>query len=285
MIKIYTATVVSIDDPEKRGRITVACSGIMGDEETEIPFWIEPNLQWGWFVIPDVGETIDIISINDPSQDEVFGESTIDSLELKWTGVRYWTNEETEDQIEARPVAEDFKTNYGKRRGFLTPAGHLFIFDDTEGKEKISLTWHQKGKYQYLSFDEKGNIIIANKNGTMIFMDSENAAFTIIDENSNTISMDNDSIKLIDHRSNIIEMKDGVIQILSQGNVTVAGNVIDIKGGTVNLLDGADESVVRGDSFKTTYDAHTHATGMGPSGPPAVPLPANNLSSNCKVGS
>lgn len=227
MIRIFKATVMSIDDPEQRGRITVACSGLMGDEETEMPFWIDPDLQWGWFVIPDVGETVNIIADNDPSRDEIFGQSTIDSLKLSWDGTRQWTDEETEDQIESRPIPEVFKTNYGKRRGFVTPAGHMLLFDDTEGKEKIEISW--------------------------------------------------DQIKIV--------LNEEKIEISTSGNVEINANTVDVKGGTVNLLDGADEKVIRGDSFKTTFDNHTHPTGMGPSGVPTSPMPSSDLSSNCKVGS
>jgi hypothetical protein len=52
--------------------------------------------------------------------------------------------------------------------------------------------------------------------------------------------------------------------------------------GTV-VVNGGTESAVKGDTFKTTYDAHTHSTAFGPSGPPAVPYPAAGLNSTVKV--
>src|SRR6185436_657282 len=137
----HIATVTAIQDPDKRGRIRVACVGLLGDETTEVPHWIEPALEWGWFVVPDVGEIVDIELVAHDSTDESPGQSSINTPNMRWRG-RHWGGSKTDA---ARPIPEDFTTkNYGKRRGFATPGGHILMFDDTEGGEKISLAWSNK---------------------------------------------------------------------------------------------------------------------------------------------
>lgn len=280
----YDATVTNIEDPERRGRIQVACVGLMGDEDSTLPNWIEPVLQWGWFLVPDVGEMVEIECEISSSEDEIFGQTSLDSPDMRWKGKRHWTSDNVEDQIERREIPEDFKTNYGKRRGFATPNGHIFYFDDTTGQEKVQMTWKQNDKYQFISMDEKGAMIIKNASGTIIYMNPDEKSFSIVDENGNVIGTSPDGIKLVDKFSNIIELKDGVIQILGQSSVTINAGVCDIKAATVNILDGAKESIPLGDSLKAHIDAITVPTGMGPSGTPTDKVPATALSKNAKVG-
>ena len=283
--EIYDAIVTDNDDEEKRGRVEYACAGLMGDEETPLPEWAVPSLDWGWFVVPDIGEIIEIEVIVSSETDESYGQSSIGSLNAKWKGKRAWTSSETDGDNVPRPIPEDFQTNYGKRRGFATPAGHIMYFDDTTGKEKVHISQKLKDGYQMMSMDEKGGLVIANKGGTMIYMNSEDKEFTIIDENSNMIATSPDGIKLIDKFSNIIELKENLIQILGQGAITVNGGVCDIKCATINLLDGANQKVVLGDLFMTMFNLHTHPTGTGPSGPVTPPgMTIAQLSGNCKVG-
>ena len=82
----YPATVTSTEDPEKRGRIKVACSAMMGDEETEIPQWVQPIYEWGWFVVPDPGEIVDLEVTEGHHDDEHFGQSSIANLDPRWKG-------------------------------------------------------------------------------------------------------------------------------------------------------------------------------------------------------
>lgn len=278
-------TGIDADEPQPRGRIKVACAGILGDEETELPMWVEPILDWGWFFVPDIGEVVEVEVTTGLDSDESFGQSTIDNLDIKWRGARRSTDATTEERTEPRPIHEDFTSaNYGKRRGFATPNGHIMYFDDTEGKQKVHITWKQGDKYQYITMDEEGAMILSCASGSMIYMNPAEKAVTIIDENSNLIGMSPDGVKLVDQFSNIIELKDGAIQILGQSAITVMGGVCDIKTGTVNILDAADSPVVRGNEMKAAFESHIHPTGMGPSGPPVAPLPPTALSVNAKVG-
>jgi len=62
------------------------------------------------------------------------------------------------------------------------------------------------------------------------------------------------------------------------------GDVVLRASNMVRLGAGdAAQSAVLGDLLKTWLDAHVHSTGIGPSGPPTVPLPDTTLSTKVKV--
>jgi hypothetical protein len=136
MTEHHLATVTATDDPEKRGRIRVTCVGLLGDDESDLPMWIEPVLDWGWFAIPDPGEQVEI-EINVASdEDESYNQASIDQLDAKWRGGRYFGGSENTQPV---LINEFFKASYGKRRGFMTPWGHVMLFDDTEGSASIAI--------------------------------------------------------------------------------------------------------------------------------------------------
>lgn len=108
------AIVTNIDDPAKAGRIRVAIEGMDGGE---YPEWLEPTLTPGWVAMPSPGDTVEI-TLPD-------GEDIVEFADqVRYIGTVL---------DEAHPVDDDFKTNYPKRRGFRSPAGHFLIFDDDDG--------------------------------------------------------------------------------------------------------------------------------------------------------
>lgn len=159
-IESYSARVTANDDPEKRGRIRITCVGLLGDDETDLPMWVEPSLTWGWFFVPDVGEIIEIECVTGSAQDESQGQMSLDNLDIRWKGVRYY-NEDEDVPTEIHPKFSE--KNYGKRRGFATPLGHVFVFDDTKGDSTIALTWVAKEEAEAeqmttLEIDKKGHV-------------------------------------------------------------------------------------------------------------------------------
>lgn len=166
---IYPAKVTFNADPEKRGAIRVACVGIMGEEDTEIPIDVYPVHDWGWFYVPDVGEIVDIEVCEGSEEDEQFGQMSIDNLDMKWRSGRYYGNTEGDTPT---PIHETFTSkNYGKRRGFATPAGHVFMFDDTEGQEEITLSW--KDGSAFIRIDSKGSVLLSATNGATLTIEAD----------------------------------------------------------------------------------------------------------------
>ena len=165
----YPPTVTFNQDPDKRGVIRVACVALMGDEDVEIPTDVEPVHDWGWFFVPDVGEIVEIECVEGSSEGEQMGQASIDNLDLKWRSARHYGNDEGETPTPINPAFTS--KNYGKRRGFATPAGHVFMFDDTEGAEEITLSW--KDGSALLTFDSNGTVTLQNKAGATVVMDSD----------------------------------------------------------------------------------------------------------------
>jgi hypothetical protein len=266
----YPAKVTFNDDPEQRGRIRVACSGLLGDEESELPQLVEPVMDWGWFIVPDIGELVEIEVVTDSSEDEQLGQASIDNLDIKWRGARFYGNEEGEQPT---PVPDDFKTNYGKRRGFATPGGHILLFDDTPGKRRMTFTWADgEGEFSFIGIDEDGSIIMGTKSGHMLLMDAKNGALTLIDQNSNLYSSDKDGIKIIDKNSNLMEFKGSTVQILSQGALTISCKDAVIDAGKIQLGgQPLTEAVLKGVAMVAALASHTHlgvVSGPGVTGPP-----------------
>jgi len=129
----HTAVVSDNLDPETRGRIQVRSLSLLGSDDVVLHIWIEPCFDWGWFYVPDIGEQVEIEVVSGSDKDEIPGQAFLEAPDFRWRGKRFYST--------SQPVPSDFKVNYGKRRGFATPGGHIFIFDDTPGLETITLTW------------------------------------------------------------------------------------------------------------------------------------------------
>lgn len=92
-----------------------------------------------------------------------------------------------------------------------------------------------------------------------------------------TVSIEKDGSFQVDHSKTTFRMsKNGDASIVTTGTVTVEGN-------SVKLGEEATESVIKGDVFKSLFDAHIHGTALGPSSPPTIPLSLSALSKKVKV--
>jgi hypothetical protein len=229
----HPAVVADTNDPDQRFRIKVKCAALTGNEDNVYPDWLEPKIAWGFVLLPDVGEQVEAEWAASSSRDEAPGQTFMISPQVYWTGNRFFSPTVTPDEM--------FTTNYGKRRGFCTPGGHVLAFDDTESARKINLVWHSgDSTYSMFSIDEDGSIILINQNGAMIYLNAASKQFAAIDEFGNSITMDINGIRLVDKSSNIIEMKGGTtptIQILSQSAVTLSCKDAVINAGKVQLGD------------------------------------------------
>jgi hypothetical protein len=165
----HIAVVKSTSDPEKRGRIKVSCASLLGDEDSDAPMWIEPVLTWGSFIVPDVGETVEIVIDAHGETDESFAATSIENPRPRWYGARYFQRSESEQGHRAIPA--DFKVNYGKRRGFATPAGHIVIFDDTLGSELVSISCKVSLGTVSISLNANGSALISDPLGSSIELD------------------------------------------------------------------------------------------------------------------
>jgi hypothetical protein len=274
--------VVSVNqDPELRGRIKVICPALTGDEAVILPVWCEPVLDWGWFSVPDVGETVEIEVASQDDLDEVFGQANLEDHVPRWRGKRFLTDAELEDDADgsvASPVHTDFTaTAYGKRRGIHTPHGHVLLFDDTEGAPQIHLTMQkdalepgavpEAAAYSRLTFEADGSV-------TLQLLDT--AVRLRLDAATKEATLE------LDGAANSLKLAANLLQALLDG-----GDALKVEGNAASAVltlgDGAKSVAIAealqdyiDTSVKMEFDAHTHPTGMGPSGPPAAPLTAYN---------
>jgi hypothetical protein len=117
----HSGIVRDVDDPLKRGRLIVECPDVAYGQT--LP-WADPKMcfvdsemQAGSFWIPNVGAVVEV-------EIESEEDSEANSLEPKWKC----------DVYPEGTVPEIFQTNYPQRRGWVTAAGHILYFDDTEGQ-------------------------------------------------------------------------------------------------------------------------------------------------------
>jgi uncharacterized protein involved in type VI secretion and phage assembly len=76
---------------------------------------------------------------------------------------------------------------------------------------------------------------------------------------------------------------DGEAILLANGNAKSLirfqqDGTVEITAEKIKLGAGASEKLVLGDTFMQFFNAHTHPTGVGPSGPPAQPMDTSHLS-------
>jgi len=244
--RTYLARVVSNQDPEKRGRVKVSCYDLIGAEQ-EIPDWVEPMLDWGWFYVPDVDEIIEIEVLLGTGRDTRSLETSLSNLNIKWRGGRAYGGEMTDAP---RPVPDLFKVNF-KRRGIATPLGHILYFDDTPGKQEITLSWSDGGTppvYSSVTVDKDGTILLSLVDGEHVLHLKPNELEVKLSEGA--------SLKLTGKAADAVTLL---------GNGAVKATIAD-------HLQTFYERTVTG--VKAIFDDHIHPTGMGPSGKPVTQLPA-----------
>ena len=179
----YEGVVTSVEDDQNAGRIKCTCPGLTGDESTELPFFLDPVHDWGWFAIPDVDETVEIEVIVSSPQDEIFGQSSLEGINARWRGKRFIN--------ENAPTHPDFVADDArKRRGWATPSGHIFIVDDEA--QTLRVTWMKspdapEAERSSLLFDADGKIHIIHKEKHEILLEDTKLTVTLNDGNALTM--------------------------------------------------------------------------------------------------
>lgn len=258
----YEGVVEDNNDPQKLGRIKVSIRALTG-YGTIFPGWVSPAGQQS---APDPKTGVSSGSLWVPPKGSV-----VLVLVLEGSGTDRETRETMVGFPRARyfsapyistspPPAELTGTNYPNVRGFVTPAGTSVVYDDVEKLMKIT-----------------------TPSGNSFEMNDTDKAVTATTPGGHIISLD-------DATGEVTISRGGGPQFMkmhANGNVTVHGS-------NVNIGDGADYHLVRGEelmtfintTLKLYIDSHTHLTPVGSTSPPVVPqpsLPSSALSSNHKV--
>lgn len=264
----YDASVVQTDDPLKLGRILVLCEAVGNKQAPEIwayPAFMGSGANRGWFWPPEVGDRVWI----------AYPLGKLNSNPLYFGG--WFAGGELPAEL-GYPAAPG---TIPSRRGFVTRGGHAFVLNDEQGKEEVTLTWHQAaapyianesadrtaGLSASLKFTATGSIELTAANSSKIVIDAGTQNVTITDQaNGNVITLDSTGIK-----------------ITAPTKLTIESTAVDVNADLINLGSTPIEPAVLGLKLLTWLNSHVHPTAVGPSGPPAVPATPSLLSAVVKV--
>jgi len=90
-----------------------------------------------------------------------------------------------------------------------------------------------------------------------------------------TLQIETDGSFQFSHSTITIQAsRSGTLNITTMGPTNIiAQGTTTIDGSTIELGQGATEAVIKGDTFKTLYNQHTHIGNLGfPTGPPLAPM-------------
>lgn len=238
---LYPAVVLSNEDPDKRGRITVKCEQLFG--ENPLPNMAIPRdfryagNGYGEFYPPEVDDVVWI--------EFEFG----DPLCPVYSGGSYAKDELPEQFAHADgeeggfiPKVRGIKTKYGhlllfdeqedKQKIRIETLGHFFVLDDTKDKEAIYLV-HKSGAQ--MQINEKGDVNVISKDGNFMSFNAENKAVTIGSGKASVLTMD-DKVVISDGSGKaIITMQEDKIQITTSADAIIQANSATIDAGAVTV--------------------------------------------------
>src|SRR5712691_11527903 len=138
----YSGEVTDNQDPDQQGKIQVRVPSMF---DTALTVWARPCLPYGHFYIPPVGAHVWVeFEAGDPQYPI-------------WVGVWYAQGEAPPESRVSPPT----------NRVIQTASGHTVELDDTSAAPKVVIR-HKDDSF--VSIDDKGSVIIANKNGSNIFL-------------------------------------------------------------------------------------------------------------------
>lgn len=151
----FSGIVRDNDDPEKRGRLVIECPEIVHGQT--LSGWVEPifhyvdsERQAGAFWVPNIDA---VVTVEIESEED----SEVTSLDPKWRC----------DVYPAESVPDVFQENYPNRRGWVTPAGHILYFDDTDDQMTFLLR-HPSGAE--IAINNDGQIAIKPPTGQSVLI-------------------------------------------------------------------------------------------------------------------
>lgn len=138
--------VVDNRDPARRGRLIVQCDTIA---EGDVLEWIEPSFHFvdsapgenaGSFWVPNTSAIVEVTINADPGSESL-------ELDPRWECCVYSEG----------AVPDEFLENYPNRRGWVTRAGHVLYFDDTEGQRTF---YYQHPTGAKIQINNAGEVLI-----------------------------------------------------------------------------------------------------------------------------
>lgn len=294
---IYRACVMDNKDPDNLGRVKILCPQVGQTLPPDV--WVLPAMmgagnQRGMFFVPEKGDTVFVSFFEgDPNHPAVY-----------WGG---WFGEATKGTSDVPETLVPKDGGYPEKKGFTTRAGHSLTFDDTDGKESITILWNSPASGDPAKTDRtktarqnpaKSTVININKDGNF-FLKTPSSYLFQIDDAKKTVSLaspkgtmitfdDEDTLTLWHKSGGIVKMDDDGIDVsasVSKGQkVNISGQNIVLNGGGVSIGGKAIDFAVLGLKLVKWLALHTHPYPFGVTLPPLPPpTPLDFLSKTVKV--
>lgn len=238
----WLGEVVEIDDPNRVGRIKIRVFGKFDELETE-------DIPWAYPCSPASGGS--------NTGGGYFSVPKLGSIvSVTFDNDNIYHPEYKFNQVISNELKEEISESYQN--------AHSLIYDTiTEGGLKLFFT------------EEKG--LVLDYKSTLINLKPDNSVLINTESGDSLIEISNDGKLTI--------TQSGEIQISSDSNVNIKCNDATInstntfvKSSRIELGDGATESIVLGNTFLNFFNSHTHASPVGPTLPPLVPMSPLQLS-------
>ncbi len=238
----YRAFVVDNEDPDGLGRIKLTIPSVLGEATSD---WALPCVAYGggadfgvlW--VPPVGaQVLAEFLEGDPSSPV-------------WAGTFWRQGSEMPGEYQT-PSTKILKTE----------SGHFLTFEDEDGSEAVTL--HSATDAEIV-MDPDGGISLTDSAGAKVVLDAQGGEITIEDANGNSIVLSSSGITCTDASGNEIKASSGGVDVKSSA-------VVNVEGSQVTIAGAGGEPLIKGTTFLSMFNSHTHVAPMGPTGPPVPPL-------------
>ena len=249
----YRGEVTDNEDADKIGAVKVKVPAIFG---ATLEVWAKPCFTYGHFFVPAVADKVWVEFEGGDPQYPI------------WVGTWY----------PQAGTPEKSRVSPPDNRVIQTASGHTIELDDTGDKPRITIR-HKDNSF--LAIDDKGSVIVANKNGSTIYLNADKKEATLLSEQGHLLAMNDKGMVMMN--------KEGSGLDLTGDTVRITAAKILLEGTTVSLGAGAAEPTLLANQFMTLWTqflTHTHPSAMGPTGPavpPAPLIPATHFSSAALV--
>ncbi|WP_238366291.1 phage baseplate assembly protein V [Mesobacterium pallidum] len=242
----YRAIVTDVDDPKAMGRVKLSIPSVLGTAESDWALPVVPyggGEHYGFLAIPPVDSAVVAEFLEgDPSQP-------------MWTGA-FWR--------QSGQAPQDYADKGQATKVLMTESGHKLVLDDTSGEEQVTLVSSAGAE---LVMDANGSLVLTDSAGSTVTLDAEAGELTVADGNGNSLVMSPSGIICTDANGNEIKASGSGVEIKASATVNIEGSMVTVAG-------SGGEPLVKGTTFLSLFNSHTHPTAApgAPTLPPMVPL-------------
>lgn len=257
--KTFLGEIIDANDPDKEGRCKIKIFGLYNSEDPVIDNNGRPT---GEVTIVEL--TPEEIPWASPANGKFFagGETKgFGDISVPKVGTIVKVVFPTGDQYSAEwTFVQNLNVQAVEEIQDTYEGSHIILYDNDE-QVKIFYT---PGKG--LNIFHKNSQIIINPDSSITIEHAESQSL----------------IELVGSNINIVAQGD--VSVTAQNNAVVTASSCTIDASSINLGEGAAEAVIKGNTFQSLFNSHTHIGNLGAStSPPVVPLSGGELSTITKT--